>query len=72
MKIDGMIISAGSLYGCEKWSLTQTRCVLKKTLLKIFGAKRYNISGKWRRSYNSELRALNGSDSSVIMFRRLQ
>ena len=51
------------LYGCETWSLTLReehvlRVFENRVLKKIFGAKRDEITVKWRKLHNAELRAL--------------
>ncbi|KAJ4446603.1 hypothetical protein ANN_13300 [Periplaneta americana] len=50
------------LYGCETWILTlreeQRLAVFeKKVLRKIFGTKRDEVTGEWRKLYNAELQA---------------
>ena len=54
------------LYGCETWSLTlreEHRLMMfeNKVLRKIFGAKRDEITGEWRKLHNAELHALYSS-----------
>ena len=51
------------LYGCETWSLTlkeghRLRVLENKVLRKIFGAKKDEITGEWRKLHNAELYAL--------------
>ena len=51
------------LYGCETLSLMlreehRLRVFENKVLRKIFGAKRYEITGEWRKLHNAELHAL--------------
>jgi hypothetical protein len=51
------------LYGCETWSLTlKEECRLRvfenRVLRRIFGPKRVDVSGEWRRLHNKELYAL--------------
>ena len=48
------------LYGCETWSLTlREECRLRvfknRVLRMIFGPKRDDITGEWRRLHNEEL-----------------
>ena len=55
------------LYGCETWSLTmreehRLRVLENKVLRKIFGAKRDEITGEWRKLHNAELHALYSSN----------
>jgi hypothetical protein len=44
------------LYRCKTWSLTLR--VFKKWVLRIFGPKRDEVTGEWRRLHNMELYAL--------------
>jgi hypothetical protein len=66
------------LYGCESWSLTlREECRLRvfenKVLRRIFGPKRDEVTGEWRRLHNTELYALYSSPNiiRVIKSRRL-
>jgi hypothetical protein len=67
------------LYGCETWSLTLREehrlGVLENRLLrKIFGMKRDEMTGEWRKLHNEELRNLYSSTSiiRIIMSRRMR
>jgi hypothetical protein len=67
------------LYGCESWSLTsREECRLRvfenKVLRRIFGPKRDEVTGEWRRLHNKELYALYSSPSiiRVMKSRRLR
>ena len=56
------------LYGCETWSLTlrdEHRVFENKELSKIFGAKRDEITGEWRKLHNAELHALYSSPNII-------
>jgi hypothetical protein len=51
------------LYGCETWSLTlreerRLRVFENRVLRRVFGAKRDEITGDWRKLHNEELRDL--------------
>jgi len=51
------------LYGCETWSLTlreeyRPRVVESRVLRKIFGPKRNEVTGEWRKLNNEELNDL--------------
>jgi hypothetical protein len=51
------------LYGCETWSLTlrgehRLRVFDNGVLRKIFGPKRENLTGEWRRSHSEEINDL--------------
>jgi hypothetical protein len=47
------------LYGCETWSLTwkeeRRLRVFGKRVLRIFGPKRDEVTGEWRKLHNEEL-----------------
>jgi hypothetical protein len=67
------------LYGCESWSLTlREECRLRvfenRVLKRIFGPKRDEVRGEWRRLHNKELYALYFSLNiiRVIKSRRLR
>ena len=54
------------LYGCKTWLLTlREECRLRvfenKVLRRIFGPKRDEVTGEWRRLHNKELNALYSS-----------
>ena len=51
------------LYGCETWSLTlreegRLRVFENRVLRKVFGPKRDEVTGEWRRLHNEELNDL--------------
>jgi len=51
------------LYGCETWSLTlreehRLRVFENRVLRRIFGAKRDEVTGEWRKLHNEELNDL--------------
>ncbi|KAJ4428748.1 hypothetical protein ANN_25741 [Periplaneta americana] len=67
------------LYGCETWTLTlreeqRLRVFEHKVLRKIFGAKRDEVTGEWRKLHNAELHALYSSPDIIrnIKSRRLR
>jgi hypothetical protein len=54
------------LYGCETWSLTlreeqRLRVFENRVLRRIFGPKRDEVTGEWRRLHNKELNDLYSS-----------
>ncbi|KAJ4446760.1 hypothetical protein ANN_13457 [Periplaneta americana] len=58
------------LYGCEAWTLTlreehRLRVFENKVLRKIFGAKRDEVTGEWRKLHNTELHALYSSPDII-------
>ncbi|KAJ4446915.1 hypothetical protein ANN_13616 [Periplaneta americana] len=67
------------LYGCETWTLTlreehRLRVFENKVVRKIFGAKRDEVTGEWRKLHNTELHALYSSPDIIrnIKSRRLR
>jgi hypothetical protein len=67
------------LYGCEIWSLTlreeqRLRVFEIRVLRRIFGRKRDEATGEWRRLHNEELNGLYSSPNivRVIKSRRMR
>jgi hypothetical protein len=67
------------LYGCETWSLTlkeepRLRVFENRMLRRIFGPKRYEVTGEWRKLCNEELNGLYSLTNivQVIKSRRLR
>ncbi|KAJ4444178.1 hypothetical protein ANN_05968 [Periplaneta americana] len=67
------------LYGCETWTLTlreeqRLRVFENNILRKIFGAKRDDVTGEWRKLHNTELHAFYSSPDVIrnINSRRLR
>jgi hypothetical protein len=57
------------MYGCESWSLTlREECRLRvfenRVLRRIFGPKRDEVTGQWRRLNKKEIYALHSSQIS--------
>jgi len=70
IKIYRIIILPVVLYGCETWSLTlcdehRLRVFENSVLRGIFGPKKDEITGKWRKLHNEELNNLYSSTSVV-------
>jgi len=63
IKIYRTIILPVVLFGCETWSLTlREECRLRvfenRVLRRVFGPKRDEVTGEWRKLHNEELRDL--------------
>jgi hypothetical protein len=72
IKIYRTIILPVVLYGCETWSLTlreagacRLRVFENKVLRRIFGLRRDEVTGEWRKLHNDELHELYSSPSIV-------
>jgi hypothetical protein len=66
------------LYGCKTWALTsreehRLRVFENRLLRKIFGPKRDEVKGEWRKLHNEEHRDLYSSPSiiRIIKLRRM-
>jgi hypothetical protein len=58
------------LYGCETWSVTlrkeqRLRVFENRVLRRIFGLKRDEATGEWRRLHNKELNDLYSSPNII-------
>jgi len=67
------------LYGCETWSLTlrekrRLRVFENRVLRRVFGPKRGELTGKWRKLHNEELRDLYSLPNivGVVKSRRMR
>jgi hypothetical protein len=63
VKIYRTIILPEVLYGCETWSLTlrakrRLRVFENRALSRLFGPKRGEVTGEWRKLHNQELNDL--------------
>jgi hypothetical protein len=66
VKIYKTIILPVVLYGCETWSLTlreehRLRVFENRVLRRIFGPKRDEVTGEWRKLHSGELHNLYSS-----------
>jgi hypothetical protein len=79
IRIYKTIILPVVLYGCETWSLTlrevhRLRVFENRVLRRIFGLKRDEVTGEWRKLHEEELRDLYFSPSiiRIIKSRRMR
>jgi hypothetical protein len=78
VKIYKTIILPAILYGCETWSLTLREehrlRVFENRVLRIFGPKRDEVTGEWRKLHSEELNTLYSSPDIIrqIKSRRMR
>jgi hypothetical protein len=70
IRICKTIILPVVLYGCENWPLTlreeyRLKVFENRVLRRIFGPKRNEVTGEWRKLHNEELRDLYSSPSII-------
>jgi hypothetical protein len=74
IKIYKTIILPVVLYGCESWSLTlreehRLRVFENRVLRRIFGPKRDEVTGGWRKLHNEELHGLYSLPSIIMVIK---
>jgi hypothetical protein len=74
IRIYKTIILPVVLYGCETWSLTlrgehRLRVFENRVLRRIFGPKRDEGTGGWRKLHNDELHNMHSSPSIIRMIK---
>jgi hypothetical protein len=74
IKIYRTIILCFVLYGCETWSLIlreerKLRVFENMVLMRIYGRRRDEVTGEWRRLHNEELNYLYSSLNIVHMIK---
>jgi hypothetical protein len=79
IRIYKTIILPVVLYGCETWSLTlreehRLKAFENRVLRRIFGPKRDEVTGEWRKLHDDELGVLYSSPSiiTIIKSRRMR
>jgi hypothetical protein len=70
IRISKTIILPVVLYGCDTWSLTlreehRLRVFENRVLRMIFGPKRNEVMGEWRKLHNEDIRDLYSSPSII-------
>jgi hypothetical protein len=73
VKIYKTVILPVVLYGCKTWSLTlgeehRLRVFENRVLRRIFGPKRDEATGEWRKLHNEELHNLCSSSNIIRHF----
>jgi hypothetical protein len=79
VKVYKTIILPVVLYGCETWSLTlreehRLRVFDNRVLRRIFGPKRDEVTGEWRKLHNEKLHNLYSSPDIIrqVKLRRMR
>ena len=70
IKVYRTIILPVVLYGCETWALTlweerRLKVFENGVLRRIFGAKRYEVTGEWRKLHSEERNDLYSSPTMI-------
>jgi hypothetical protein len=65
IKIHRIIILPVVLYSCEIWSLTLREKRRLRVFRRLFGPKRDEVTGEWRKLHNEELNDLSFSPNIV-------
>jgi hypothetical protein len=74
IRIYKIIILSVVLHGCETWSLTlkeehRLEVFENRVLRRIFGPRRDEVTGEWRKLRNEELHDLYSSPSIIIIIK---
>jgi hypothetical protein len=77
VKIYKTIILPVVVYGCETWSLIlreehRLRVFENRVLRRIFGHKRDEVMGEWRKLHNGELHNLYSSPNNIRQIKSRQ
>ena len=65
IKIYRTVILSAVSYECETWSLTLREERRLRVLRRIFGPRRDEVTGEWRKRHNEELNDLYSSPNIV-------
>jgi hypothetical protein len=74
IKIYKTVILPVFCYGCETWTLTsreehRLKVSENRVLRRIFGPKRDEVTGDWRKLHNEELHSLYSSPNIIRMIK---
>jgi hypothetical protein len=74
IRLHGTIILPVVIYGCETWPLTlreetRLRVFVNRVFRRIFGQKRDEVSGDWRKLHNEELHNFYSSPNIIRMIK---
>jgi hypothetical protein len=74
IRISKTIILPVVLYGCKTWSLTlreehRLRVIEDRVLRRIFGQRRYEVTGDWWKLLNADLHNLYTSPNIIRMIK---
>jgi len=74
IKIYRIIILPVVLYGCETWALTlgeerRLKMLENRVLRRVFGPKRYGVTGEWRKLHKEDLNDLYSSPNTVRLIK---
>jgi hypothetical protein len=74
-KIYRTIIPSVVLYWCKTWSLTlreerRLRVFENRVLGRVYGPKRYEVTGEWRKLHNGELNDLYSSPNIIRLIKQ--
>ena len=74
IKIYRTIILPVVLYGCDTWSLTLREECRLRVLRRVFGPKRDEVTGEWRKLHNEELSGMYSLPNivQVVKSRRMR
>jgi hypothetical protein len=77
LKIYRTIILSVVLCGCETWSLTlredhRLGVFENRALRRMFGPKREEVAGSWRRMHNEELHNLYASPNIIMTIKLMR
>jgi hypothetical protein len=69
LRIYKTLILSVVLYGCETYEEHRLRVYENKVLRRMYGTKRDDVTGEWRKLHNEELHDLYSSPSMIRMIK---